>query len=815
MKILRFHFYETVLLSGLLAASSFWPAPLQAQTSTANQIPELEQKLAAATLPVEQATLCNELAFASLRKDFDQALAYADRALAYAREARADREVLKALNLRGDAFVKKNAYPAAQKAYGDALALLKTAPDRELEGRTRHNLGKLAQTRGDTVAAIRHYEQAFAIRENIGDKKGLAATVNNLGVLYAGSNFAKAKLYYEKSLQLKKEAGDWPGVAVTQANLAQNYTYMGQLDMAQALLDSAIVTNLALDNKNSLAFCYQKQAAIQAHLGHLDAAILLFEKSRVTFEALGDDIAAAMQENNIGQQYMDKGDYPKAMEYLLALTKRPGLPQSVQFSVLKGIADVKGYQHFNQESLEYCEKALALAQTDADRAYVLSSRAQTESILGQLDKAEATARASVVFAGKAALPQLQATCLVQLSNTHFRLKRLPEALAEVREAIAICKKIKDRMLPSALTLQSNIYTAMGGESKVLGLENAQKALVLAQKQGATEDLISAYNALSNACTALGRTEEAVQSLRKAEALKDSLYSSEKTRDIARMEKDADFEQEREQARLVQARKDTAAAAELERQKLTRNSLLGGLLTLLAFGGIGFYVFRQRQRARAEQREAETRQRIARDLHDEVGSTLSSISILSASAQQSVQKDLNDAHFSNIGDKARAALDSISDIVWSVNPENDSMEKMLARMSTYAAEMLENAGAEFRFEVGAGVESLTLPMEKRKDFYLIFKEAIHNCAKYARAKKVEVAVKKEDHALILTVKDDGIGFDIQPEPPNSKLKTQHSKLTLGGNGLLNMRSRAVALGADFQIESAAGAGTIVLIKIPLK
>ncbi len=94
-----------------------------------------------------------------------------------------------------------------------------------------------------------------------------------------------------------------------------------------------------------------------------------------------------------------------------------------------------------------------------------------------------------------------------------------------------------------------------------------------------------------------------------------------------------------------------------------------------------------------------RLRIARDLHDEVGSTLSSISILSESARRNNLNDLNGARLGNIGDKARAALDSISDIVWSVNPENDSMEKALARMSAYASEMLENVGTELRFEVG--------------------------------------------------------------------------------------------------------------------
>ncbi|MEQ1747580.1 MAG: two-component regulator propeller domain-containing protein [Saprospiraceae bacterium] len=223
----------------------------------------------------------------------------------------------------------------------------------------------------------------------------------------------------------------------------------------------------------------------------------------------------------------------------------------------------------------------------------------------------------------------------------------------------------------------------------------------------------------------------------------------------------------------------------------------------ALGG-GFYAL-SRYRAIQRLRQEQLRLRIARDLHDEVGSTLSSISILSAAALHGVQKDLDNARFGNIGDKARAALDSISDIVWSVNPENDSMEKMLARMSMYASEMLENAGAELRFEVGEGVESLTLPMEKRKDFYLIFKEAIHNCAKYAQARQVEVTLWKEGNVLAMSVKDDGVGFEMSNDDARN----------LGGNGLRNMRSRAGALGADFQIESAVSAGTTVLIKIPMK
>lgn len=227
-----------------------------------------------------------------------------------------------------------------------------------------------------------------------------------------------------------------------------------------------------------------------------------------------------------------------------------------------------------------------------------------------------------------------------------------------------------------------------------------------------------------------------------------------------------------------------------------------VLCLASVGGIFYAIFRYREIQRL--RQEQLRLRISRDLHDEVGSTLSSISILSVSAPRGVEKDLDNARLGNIGDKARAALDSISDIVWSVNPQNDSMEKVLARMSAYASELLENVGTELHFEVGAGVEALTLPMEKRKDFYLIFKEAIHNIVKYAGAKQVEVAIKKEDNTLVLSIKDDGVGFELDDAAPDRR--------NLGGNGLQNMRSRAAAMGADFQIKSVMGSGTIVLIKI---
>ncbi len=115
------------------------------------------------------------------------------------------------------------------------------------------------------------------------------------------------------------------------------------------------------------------------------------------------------------------------------------------------------------------------------------------------------------------------------------------------------------------------------------------------------------------------------------------------------------------------------------------------------------------------------------------------------------------------------------------------------------------------------------MEKRKDFYLIFKEAIHNCAKYAQAKQVEVAIKKENNALIMSIKDDGVGFDMDQTASGAlgdlttfkKLSNQvGGRRGLGGNGLRNMAARAAAIGGDLGVTSSAGAGTKICLTLSL-
>ncbi len=204
----------------------------------------------------------------------------------------------------------------------------------------------------------------------------------------------------------------------------------------------------------------------------------------------------------------------------------------------------------------------------------------------------------------------------------------------------------------------------------------------------------------------------------------------------------------------------------------------------------------------EKREAVLEQerhrlRIARDLHDEMGSTLSSISILSEAALRGLQADIDRARFSTIGNRARQMMETMSDIVWSVNPQNDSMENVLQRMKEFAVEILEPQEIALHFEANETVKNLNLPMEQRKDFYLLFKEAVNNAAKYSDASDLWVTVQTDGGGLSLEVRDNGKGFD----PAQVKR----------GNGLWNMERRAERMGGKFELESGVGEGTTVQVK----
>ena len=193
--------------------------------------------------------------------------------------------------------------------------------------------------------------------------------------------------------------------------------------------------------------------------------------------------------------------------------------------------------------------------------------------------------------------------------------------------------------------------------------------------------------------------------------------------------------------------------------------------------------------------------IARDLHDDMGSTLSSINILSLMSSKTVEKEpaKTKEYLARIGTYSQRMMDSMDDIVWSINPLNDDMARVVARMREVAATCLEPKDIEYRFYIDETVNHLKLEMSKRRDLFLIYKEAINNMAKYSECTKAVIHVTAKKGRLIMHIEDNGCGFD--------------ETIMNDGNGLINMRKRAEGLKGRFTIHSSIGNGTELTLNIP--
>jgi two-component sensor histidine kinase len=225
-----------------------------------------------------------------------------------------------------------------------------------------------------------------------------------------------------------------------------------------------------------------------------------------------------------------------------------------------------------------------------------------------------------------------------------------------------------------------------------------------------------------------------------------------------------------------------------------------ILGCMAFVGVAYYLHTQRIK-RLMEVEA-IRQKVSRDLHDDIGSTLSTINILSMMAKSRLAEDPVKAseYLGKISDNSSRMMEAMDDIVWSINPVNDSMQKVFVRMREFATEVLEPKEMKLHFQFAEEANHTALNMEQRRDIFLIFKEAVNNVAKYSRASEAECIVSVTNNIFLLVIKDNGVGFDVAAADK--------------GNGLNNMQKRAEKLKAKFNITSGARSGTQVSVEFQI-
>ncbi|NND71123.1 MAG: hypothetical protein HKN43_06060 [Rhodothermales bacterium] len=234
-----------------------------------------------------------------------------------------------------------------------------------------------------------------------------------------------------------------------------------------------------------------------------------------------------------------------------------------------------------------------------------------------------------------------------------------------------------------------------------------------------------------------------------------------------------------------------------------------LLTMLTIAGVIIGITavlirvrynRQLNQLRAEQVLEGERSRISRDMHDEVGANITEIAILSELAlRQSGDGSETQSFLGRIADKSRDILDSVGEIIWAINPQNDSGQRFIPYLREYASAYCEAMRLKATLEFPLPNESIRATAEVRRNVFLILKESLTNIAKHAEASNVSISAVLTSSELVMQIKDDGRGFNGEES---------------SGNGLTNMRARAAELGGVLNVKSVAERGTSITLTVDL-
>jgi signal transduction histidine kinase len=225
------------------------------------------------------------------------------------------------------------------------------------------------------------------------------------------------------------------------------------------------------------------------------------------------------------------------------------------------------------------------------------------------------------------------------------------------------------------------------------------------------------------------------------------------------------------------------------------------LLVAVIGATVFFVYIDRIKSVIKMHKL--RIKIASDLHDDIGSTLSSISIMSDLLQSQLDSSGHaEELLKKIGSNAHNMLESMDDIVWSVNPSNDRFQYLDMRIREYAIPLFESKNIRFKISTPPEPATLSLSMDVRRNLFLIAKEAVNNLVKYSGCDVATIEFSFNRSTLAMKIGDNGKGFDME------KIKNS------GRNGLRNMQQRAGQIHAKLSVDSGINRGTCISLSLKI-
>ncbi len=579
-------------------------------------------------------------------------------------------------------------------------------------------------------------------------------------------------------------------------------------DSAMLLAEQGVQLAESIRNDSALANCYESVGWCFFRIEKKDSAEYFLQKAQTLFHQLKIRTDEAKCLLNLSTVYNEHGNYPKALQCLI--TARPLFEAEKNENGLAYVDRTIGVVYRQQgqykQSAQYFLSAITAFKKLNSAAYL----ADVYTSYGTLFWDENNYDSALYF--------YRSAYSIFKNNT---INISSQAYVAEDIAAAFYKKANEQnnhpWIDSAYyyyVVALDAFTKLNSRSDVKHeIMNIGDVLrVMRKYKIATVYLTDAFNyfdstqdmngaltdadALSNLYRDIGNYKKAYEYNTLGQKYKDTIDNRNRTDSIAKMFAQYETEKKDRAIQLLNTQK------ELDKQEISKQhiieifSLLGVLML-----GILFIVLINRSRMRQQLKEVKVRNQLAADLHDEVGSSLSSILLLSKMASTKKNNETTNLNMlEKISGNTKEVIDKMSDIVWMMNPKYDKGENLREKLEQHVIHLRELTQSRIELSIAPEISDIKFPMEIRKSIFLIFKEALNNTLKYAEATVINISANIPDKYIRLIISDNGKGFD---------------KFSVtSGNGLETMSLRAKGCKGSLDIQSSQGKGTTIIAAIPL-
>jgi two-component system, NarL family, sensor histidine kinase UhpB len=615
------------------------------------------------------------------------------------------------------------------------------------------------------------------------DEGDIAKAYNHLAFEYSRKDLVKSRAYLNEAIAIAKRVGNFTRLSASYSQLVYMMHDYGKPDSAEHYINEIkkLYEQASVQEKNGVGSNYYTVGALYyKRLGAYQKAIPFFEKAIELFGKMKDKQSVAGQTLNLGNTYLAIGNYQKATEQHLKSLKifeEINNTRGISFCYQSLSSSFTKLNQYSQ-ALMYANKSLKIKTALNDRKGLGSAESNLGDIylgLGDFDKSLLHYTASVNYAREVKSFPDEMGNYQNIAKVYKAKKDFKQATDYFNKSKLLAVQLKDTSSVAAIeaeliTLQKNANATINAENKLkLNIE-------LFQERGDMNREASGYKNMVDFYIANKEFDKALEYNNKYHQAIDSLSNNDLQMQVKKMEELYNVEKKEKEITLLKKDQEISQAS-LQRQKIFQHGILAltGLLLLSAFLLFNRYKLRQ------QMKELELRNQIAADLHDEVGSSLSSIHMLSQMAAQQGNEAAHKDILTRMSSNAKETMDKMGDIVWMIKPGETEAGSLRQRMERFAYEISSSKNIALQLSLEE-LDKTKLSMEQRKNTWLIFKEAVNNAVKYSDTEKIEITSAPQHKTLLLQIKDFGKGFD--------------TTLIKKGNGLDNMQQRAKDMGLKY-------------------